>query len=272
MQASCFQLGSLGAHCRGGCNVMARRLWDGLFPAISMNREVTAIRDSGPPDVNFWALEELPATQQPCWCWLLSLPVVSRDLRIWIIKSQYAGPRWWDANERNQFSKPRLWLLPICRKAGLNSLTWDTWFIHNHLLLFRLLAPAASFCITWLLPHPHPHSWNRSLRVTWDAVSQTWSSQNSHQRKHNSQLLGCDHLLSRRLQHPLFTVGWAAFFSLTKNTCREGSGRVLDRVAQSLRSWGSLSSEHLDAFTTQRFSEPSCSGFYRDCITEAWFI
>ena len=90
--------------------------------------------------------------------------------------------------------------------------------------MLRLLALAASFCITWLLPHPHPASWNSSPGH-WDAVSQTWSPQNSHQRKHNSQLPGCDHCLSRQLQHPLFTVGQAAFFSLTKNTCGEGSGR-----------------------------------------------
>ena len=90
--------------------------------------------------------------------------------------------------------------------------------------MLRLLALAASFCITWLLPHPHPASWNSSPGH-WDAVSQTWSPQNSHQRKHNSQLPGCDRCLSRQLQHPLFTVGQAAFFSLTKNTCGEGSGR-----------------------------------------------
>ena len=47
----------------------------------------------------------------------------------------------WDAYERNDFSKLRLWLLPLHRKV-LNSLTWDIWFslINNNLLMLRLPA------------------------------------------------------------------------------------------------------------------------------------
>ena len=33
-------------------------LWNGVFTAITINKDVTVIRDSGPPKVNFWAQEE----------------------------------------------------------------------------------------------------------------------------------------------------------------------------------------------------------------------
>ena len=45
----------------------------------------------------------------------------------------------WGANQRNDFSEPRLLHLPIHRKA-LDSLTWDVWFslINSNLLMFQL--------------------------------------------------------------------------------------------------------------------------------------
>ena len=48
----------------------------------------------------------------------------------------------------------------------------------------------------------HAPPQNSSLRVTWDAgfevlkIPWTWSPKNSHQIKHNSQLLGCEYFLS----------------------------------------------------------------------------
>ena len=33
-------------------------MWNGIFTAITVNKDVTVIRDSGPPNVNFWAQEE----------------------------------------------------------------------------------------------------------------------------------------------------------------------------------------------------------------------
>ena len=58
------------------------------------------------------------------------------------------APDSWGANQRNDFSEPRLLHLPIHRKA-LNSLTWVIWFslINNNFLTFRL---PALYCKTSL--------------------------------------------------------------------------------------------------------------------------
>ena len=37
---------------------LSKLLWNGVFPVTSINKNVTAIRDSGPPNVNLWAQEE----------------------------------------------------------------------------------------------------------------------------------------------------------------------------------------------------------------------
>ena len=107
------------------------------------------------------------------------------------------------AYQRNDFSEPRLSHLPTGRK-DLNSLTWDIWFslISNHLLTCKLLPFVAKVYITWLLPSPPQSS---SLRVTRDAASWAWSPKISHQRKHNSQLLGVNIFLSWHLEFDHFS-------------------------------------------------------------------
>ena len=37
---------------------MAIALWNGVFPVKSVNKDITAIRDSSPPNASFWAQEE----------------------------------------------------------------------------------------------------------------------------------------------------------------------------------------------------------------------
>ena len=90
---------------------LSKLLWNGVFPVTSINMTVIAIRDSGPPNVNFWAQEEQcllsgAINHSPGWA---------------------LAPDSWDAYERNDFSKPRLLHLPMQRKA-LNLFTWDTWW------------------------------------------------------------------------------------------------------------------------------------------------
>ena len=101
----------------------------------------------------------------------------------------------WDTYERNDFSKPRLLHLPIQRKV-LNSLTWDIWLslINNNLLVFRLPVLCCKLLYK-LTPPPHllPQRLPSSFKVTWNAVCQVWSSNNSHQIKRNCPLLSCDY-------------------------------------------------------------------------------
>ena len=117
-------------------------MWNGVFPAISINKDVTAIGDSDIPNVNFWAQKALRSGVGVGVGWVKK--------RQW----QPAAPGW-DAQERNDFREPRVLRLPTHRKV-LNSLTSDIWFslINNNLLMLWLSGPIANFCITWLTPLP----------------------------------------------------------------------------------------------------------------------
>ena len=79
-----------------------------------------------------------------------------------------------------------------CRKAGRN---WSTnTFIFLFFFFWR--SDYLSF-VTKLLYNLASHApQNSSVRVTWDVASWTWSPKNSHQIKHNSQLLGHEYFLS----------------------------------------------------------------------------
>ena len=113
------------------------RLWE-IFPAISVNKDVTVISDCSPPP---WAdkpeetqkeKEYLPSSSHK----LKPLLMVSlRKLRMW--KYRILALDRWGTYQRNDFREPRLLHLPIHRKA-LNSITWDIWFslINNHLFMF----------------------------------------------------------------------------------------------------------------------------------------
>ena len=61
--------------------------------------------------------------------------------------------------------------------------------ISNNLLIFRLPGPCCKllYYLTSHPPLPSLSPQSSSLRVTWDAVSWTWSPNNYHQMKHNSQ-------------------------------------------------------------------------------------
>ena len=84
-------------------------LWNGGFPAISINKDITAIRDS---KCEFLSLR---ASRKNNVCYLAA---ISHSPRLAL------APDSWDAYERNDFSKTRLLHLSIHRKA-LNSLTWN---------------------------------------------------------------------------------------------------------------------------------------------------
>ena len=85
----------------------AEGLWNGIFTAITVNKDVTVIRDSGPPNVNFWAQEEqclLSFTHQAAAPVFSQLPLsmVGKELSTWIIKLQDVAPDSWNAHEKKK--------------------------------------------------------------------------------------------------------------------------------------------------------------------------
>ena len=78
-------------------------LRNGVFSDILLNKDVAAIRDASPPNVNFWAQAEQCLVSNK----LLPLPTVSEELRMWIIKSQHAGPRQLRYIWKEWFQKPQ---------------------------------------------------------------------------------------------------------------------------------------------------------------------
>ena len=118
------------------------RVRNGIFPAISVNHDVT-ISNCSPP---MWASEtrgnsrrrRIPEIWQPSSCnhFLRELKG-AQDVK----KHRILAPDSWDTRERNGFSEPRLLHLPIHRNV-LNSLAWDVWFSvsHKNTLMFRLPA------------------------------------------------------------------------------------------------------------------------------------
>ena len=72
---------------------LGKVLWHGMSPALSINKEVTAIRDSNPPDMNFRAWwtppkGELCLRYSSCQ---LPLPTVTKDVKN--KTKQDTGPR-----------------------------------------------------------------------------------------------------------------------------------------------------------------------------------
>ena len=149
-------------------------MWNGVFPAISVNKDVTIISDFGPP------CELLsPSGTQKGEKWLQAMnsqllaAIVSEELRVWIIKNQVLAPHSWDAYKRNDFSERGLLHLPI--------------------LMFRLPA----FCCKFLCNlTPFPISSEKFTQGFLRCCLLAWCPKNSHQIKHNFQLLGCDDFLS----------------------------------------------------------------------------
>ena len=137
-------------------------VWNGIFPAISTNKGITAILDYGSPNVNFWAQRE-PRKNNA------NDPVVISHSSQWATNSgceesnlRMLAPDRWGEYERNNFSKPRLLHLHIPRKA-LNSLTWDIWFsfLNNSLLMFTLPTPCCKLLYNLTPSPPPPNSWEQ---------------------------------------------------------------------------------------------------------------
>ena len=138
-------------------------LRNAVFPAVSVNKDVTIISDSssrGPSGrrISAWSGSHRAVATPYGENWR------TQDVK----NHRILAPDSWHEYERNDFSEPRLLHFPIHRKA-LNSLTWDTWFSlnPNNLLMFTILA--LCYKLLYILTLPPGSS---SLRVTWDHASQ----------------------------------------------------------------------------------------------------
>ena len=167
-------------------------LWNGVFSAIWNNKDVTAISDSSPPNVNFWAQEEqcLLFVSHPA----AVTPYGEQGAKD--VNNQIAGC--WPQTDGVHTKGTNQWAQTPASSHTEESakfLTWDIWFslINNNDVCWcsGFLPLAASFYITWLLSLPPKNSF---LRITWDAVYQAWSPKSFHQGKHNCQCLGGDYL------------------------------------------------------------------------------
>ena len=115
---------------------LAFLLRNGVFLALSVNKDATVINNRCPPceprspKVAKEGKEQLPS----CSHQTASTPYGEPQGRS---GCENTGPRW----VRNDISESRLVHLPICRKA-LNPLTWEIWFslINDNILTLRLPA------------------------------------------------------------------------------------------------------------------------------------
>ena len=134
-------------------------MWNEVSLAISTNKDITAISDFKPPNVNEGSPkgDTMPVIQQMASlhsdCWRAGgrrgmQEIQKRDL----------APDNWGAHERNEFREPRGLHLPIHRRT-LNSLLaiWVSLLNNNLWYLDCLLTFFANLYIAWL---PLPPSWS----------------------------------------------------------------------------------------------------------------
>ena len=128
-------------------------------------------------------------------------------------KCRILAPTSWDEYERNDSSESRLIHLPIHRKV-LNYLTWDIWFslVHINTASVHITCPLLQ---TSIQPDSSPPT--SSQQFSWGYLRScllVLSPKNSHQIKHNSQLLGCmyfsveKHKVSRE-RFKCHKLGWS---------------------------------------------------------------
>ena len=120
---------------------------------------------------------------QPVW------PGALRRLRIKTNKNRIPASDSWDVYQRNDFSKPRLLYLAICRKQ-LNSLTWYTWFslINSSILMFRI---PGLCCKNTIYPGSQPCLFGAIFQNYLRCCVLGLSPQFCSLIKHSSQLEGC---------------------------------------------------------------------------------
>ena len=93
------------------------------------------LQSSSIPALHRWLSE--PRENHACYqvapsCYKLPpLTKVSKELRMWTVRSQEAGPKERRCHGRNDCSEPRL-LYPRIHRKVINSLTWDILLLFSH--------------------------------------------------------------------------------------------------------------------------------------------
>ena len=169
---------------------------NGIFSAISANKDVTVISNSSPPG---------HSRRRPAWSGSRQAAATSyrslEEPRMW--QHRILAPDSWDACEGADFSEPKPSHLPIHRKV-LNSLTWDVCF---QLTIISWCSGYLPFVVKRLYNQaPHLASLEHFSQgyLRWFLLG--LSTKNFCRIKCNSQLLGCGYFLSQHLGH--FYLGW----------------------------------------------------------------
>ena len=160
---------------------------NGIFSAISANKDVTVNINSSPPGHS--------RRRRPAWSGshqTAATPYRSlEEPRMW--QHRILAPDSWDACEGADFSEPKPSHLPIHRKM-LNSLTWDVCFQLTIISWCSGYLPFVSKLLNDLAPSLSSSGQfsQDSLRCCLLGLSPT----NFCQIKGHSQLLGCDCFLN----------------------------------------------------------------------------
>ena len=124
-----------------------------------------------------------------CGIWLVS----AAELRKW--KTQDTAPQLphsWDAYEKNDFNEPRLLHLPIRRKCWILNLRFLVFFdSQKHFWWSDNLPFVTNFYINWLFAAPC------LLEAVLLRLLELLSPGLEVLIKHNTQILGCDYILSQ---------------------------------------------------------------------------
>ena len=221
-------LGSWEGCGRGLYPVMLR---NGIFAATSINKDATVTSNCG--HHGSWAgepwgsSERRECLQSSTHQTAVTLSGVRlEELRMW---KQDTGPRPLRCIWKEWFQRARLLHLSILLyiEKPLNSLIWVIGFslINNKLLMFRLPALCCK-ASTWPDSALYHLNFSQSyLRL----CLLVWAPKNSHQIKHNSQLLGCEYFLNP--PYPKTYTGFFFFFFKQRTqfgfTLRDQKSRVI---------------------------------------------
>lgn len=147
-------------------------MWNRKSPTISINKDITVISDSRPPNVNEDSQKRTQCLRssrchQPSQ-WLLRSwgwgDVINQ-------KDRTLAPDSWDVCERNDFDNPRLLHFPRHRRA-LNSLTWYLIFLTKT----YDVQTACLFCCKPVYSLTLSSAFSKqSPTATWNAISRAWS-------------------------------------------------------------------------------------------------
>ena len=171
---------------------------DGIFPAVSVNKGYHSHKQWWPPRMVSWQAPRAlrkerarPSSSHQTAATTEGEPGGTPGRE----NNRVLAPDSWGVHQSNDFSEPRLFYLPIRRKA-LNSLTWDSWFSLTGSSIWGSDYPPFVAKLLYNLVSP-PFS---SEQFSWGYLRcclLRLSPKNIWRIKHNSQHLGCVYIFGR---------------------------------------------------------------------------